>query len=58
MKELHFKKWVKNLLLSIIAISITLVCSVEFESILSELIFLIICMTLITVNTILLGIFE
>ena len=58
MKELHFKKWVKNLLLSIIAISITLICTVEFESILSELVFSIICMTLITVNTILLGIFE
>lgn len=58
MKELHFKRWVKVVLQVIIMLSLMLLCSVDFVSIMDQILFSTVCLLIITCNCILLGIFE
>lgn len=58
MKELHFKRWVKVVLQVIIMLALMLLCSVDFVSIMDQILFSTVCLLIVTCNCILLGIFE
>jgi hypothetical protein len=58
MKELHFRRWVKVVLQVIIMLALMLLCSVDFVSIMDQILFSTVCLLIITCNCILLGIFE
>lgn len=58
MKELHFRRWLKVVLQVIIMLALMLLCSVDFVSIMDQILFSTVCLLIITCNCILLGIFE
>lgn len=58
MKELHFKLWVKIVLQVIIMLALMLLCSVDFVSLMDQILFSTVCLLIITCNCVLLGIFE
>lgn len=58
MKELHFRRWVKVVLQVIIMLALMLLCSVDFVSLMDQILFSTVCLLIITCNCILLGIFE
>lgn len=58
MKELHFRRWVKVVLQVIIMLALMLLCSVDFVSIMDQILFSTVCLLIVTCNCILLGIFE
>lgn len=58
MKELHFKRWVKVVLQVIIMLALMLLCSVDFVSIMDQILFSTVYLLIVTCNCILLGIFE